>query len=301
MNENLVPGVLKAFELFKMKPTPNDQYGEVGRLALVNQLLQPMHVNSPIEVVMMGYPMKSPNNRDKVLGTLPDLAEEVSFQNFAKFSEEIKKVYSPGVKISIVSDGYVFNDILKVSDGVVQEYNEMSYDMRGQAPIEWYTLKDFYKESNLSSMRDKVTSQFGITEEVLQQRILMDPDVNYLYRGMIKFLSLDLAINNYPSNSQLHKQAKLIAKEMMFRNESYSALVRSEFKHHIRLSMHPSVNNGTKFSFRLIPGEKAWTSPWHCALLVDGTGEFETIHRMDAEKAGYTLEYKDGRPYYFEA
>jgi pyoverdine/dityrosine biosynthesis protein Dit1 len=127
---------------------------------------------------------------------------------------------------------------------------------------------------------------------------LMDADVNSLYRGMIKFMTEDLAMKNFASNTQLQKQAKITAKEMMFRNEAYSSLIRNEFPDNIRLSMHPSVNNGTKFSFQLIPSKNAWTSPWHCALLVNN-GEYETIHRKDAIAAGYELVSKDGRPSHF--
>lgn len=128
----------------------------------------------------------------------------------------------------------------------------------------------------------------------------MDPDVNLLYRGMIKFMTGDLAIKDFPSNSQLQKQAKITAREMMFRNEAYSKLVSSEFSSHIRLSMHPSANNGSKYSFQLIPSPKAWTSPWHCALLVNADGQYETIHRKEAMAAGHEIVFKDGQPYYFK-
>lgn len=143
--------------------------------------------------------------------------------------------------------------------------------------------------------------QFGINAIELEQRILMNPDVNTLYRGMIKFLSMDLAIKNFPSGNQLHKQAKIVAREMMFRNEAYSHLIEHEFPNHIRLSMHPSVNSGAKYSFQLIDSKKAWTSPWHCAILIDEEKEFATVHKIDAEKAGYELVYQNNQPYYFQA
>lgn len=142
--------------------------------------------------------------------------------------------------------------------------------------------------------------QFGITPEVLEQRILLDADTNSLYRGMIKFLTLDLAIQEFPSNNQLQKKAKLLAREMMFRNEAYSHLVQHEFKDHIRLSMHPSVNNGTKYSFMLIPSEKAFTSPWHCAIAIEKDGSIATIHKRDAIAKGYEIVNQDGQPFYFQ-
>lgn len=292
--------IMEKFETFMMAPSVIDQYQEVGRIKLLEKIIPKVNANQPLDFVMLGFPMKSPNSRDKVIGKLPDLAEEMAFKNFAKFDEEIKKIYKPGTKITLASDGYVFNDIMGVEDNTVAEYEEVSVDMLGGTTVEWMNLRNFYnKDLSMRELRDKVILQHGITDEVLQQRILLDPDTNALYKGMIRFLTLDLAIQEFPSANQLQKKAKIVAREMMYRNEAYSQLVTSEFKSAIRLSMHPSQNNGNKYSFQLIPSPKAWTSPWHCALAVDSDGQFETIHRKDAIAAGYELIEKDGRPYFF--
>jgi pyoverdine/dityrosine biosynthesis protein Dit1 len=188
-----------------------------------------------------------------------------------------------------------------VEDRTVRAYEEVVVDMSKGAPIKFLKLMDFYDNKiPVSSMRNKVMDSFGISPEELERRILLDPDVNILYRGMIKFMTEDLANRNFPSKTQLQKEAKILARNMMFRNESYSKLVQTEFKDSIRLSMHPSINNGTKYSFQLIPSPKAFTSPWHCALLLDNENQYATIHRKDAEAAGYELIYKDGQPYYFQ-
>lgn len=297
----MINEIMDKFESFMMPPSVIDQYQAVGRDKLLEKIMPKINNNQPIDFVMLGFPMKSPNSRDKVLGTKPDLAEEVAYKNFAKFDADIKKIYAPGTKISIASDGYVFNDIMGVEDKTVAEYEEISLDMLGGAQVEWLNLKNFYTSGlSLQTLREKVIFDHGITEEVLQQRILLDPDVNALYKGMIRFLTLDLAIENFTSNNQLQKKAKQVAREMMYRNEAYSKLVTSEFKDSIRLSMHPSQNNGAKYSFQLIPSPKAWTSPWHCALAIDKDGQFETIHKKDAIAAGYELVHKDGQPYYFK-
>ncbi len=290
--------LLNIFQDFRMAPTPIDQFEAVGKGILDDKFSMFTNEKKPIKFVMLGYPMKSPNNRDKVVGVLPDLAEEVSLINFKTFNDAVKTVYEPGVQVSIVSDGYVFNDIMQVEDKTVAMYNEISKDIAHVAPVSWYQMTDFYNNISVNTMREKVVEQFGITPVTLEQRILMDPDVNSLYRGMIKFMTEDLAIRNFPSNTQLQKQAKIVAREMMLRNEAYSKLIQNEFSDHIRLSMHPSVNNGTKFSFQLIPSPKAWTSPWHCALLID-KGEYVTIHKKDAEKAGFELVYVNNQPHHY--
>lgn len=291
--------ILNIFQEFRMASTPIDQYEAVGKSILGDKISSFVTQNKPIEFVLLGYPMKSPNTRDKTIGILPDMAEQASFENFKNFNDQIKTVYEQGVKIKIVSDGYVFSDVLEVSNSTVAQYAEVAHDMAKDAPLEFYDLTNFYdKNLSLNTMRDKVMGQYGINEVELEKRILLDADVNYLYKGMIHFMEQELAIKTFPSRNQLNKAAKIITRKMMMRNEAYSGLIREEFKSDIRLSMHPSVNNGTKYSFQLIHSDKAWTSPWHCALLIDN-GEFVTIHRKDAEAAGYELINKDGRPYYF--
>jgi pyoverdine/dityrosine biosynthesis protein Dit1 len=170
------------------------------------------------------------------------------------------------------------------------------------APMKWFTLEDAYSQySSLAQMRERLALHYGITDVELERRILMDADVNMLYRGMIRFMEAELAMKEMPSRNQLNKAAKLLARQMMLRNEAYSGLVNENFKDHIRLSMHPSINNGKKFSFQLIQSEKAIYSPWHGALLVDEMGDLATIHKKDAIEKGYELVMENGRPYYYAA
>lgn len=297
---NTVEQVLSVFESFRMAPTAIDEYDSVGREKLKGRISHFISPGQPIKFSLLGFPMKSPNNRDKVIGVMPDLAEEVTINNFADFNAGVSAVYSPGIHLSVISDGLIFNDLMEVPDAIVDQYKEVNQDLSAGMPVQWYDMRDFYgRDVSDGAIRTKVVEQFGITPEELERRILMDPDVNFLYRGMIRFMNLDMAIRDYASNTQLQKEAKKLAKAMMFRNEAYSKLISSEFSDHIRLSMHPSVNNGTKYSFQLIRSPKAFTSAWHCALaLVDGI--YETIHRKDAVAAGYELISQDGRPYYFQ-
>lgn len=64
---------------------------------------------APIEAVLPAFPCKS-SNMMKVASQLPDLGEALSLKRLVSFAESIKKVYPPGMKIWIVSDGHVFSD-----------------------------------------------------------------------------------------------------------------------------------------------------------------------------------------------
>jgi pyoverdine/dityrosine biosynthesis protein Dit1 len=111
----------------------------------------------------------------------------------------------------------------------------------------------------------------------------------------------ELRPRGFTSGNQLTKAAKSLTREMMLRNEAYSNLVKKEFSSMVRLSMHPSVNNGAKYSFQLIPSPKAHHSAWHCALVVNNDGSLETMHRKDADALGYELVSVDNRPYYYKS
>lgn len=292
--------IVDVFERFMMSKTPIDQFEQQGRSLLMERVDGFVQQNKPVPFYMLGFPFKSSNKRDKVLGDLPDMAEQKTLENFARFDGEIKKVYSNGVKISMVSDGYVFNDLLGIEDRTVEDYKKTSMELGqdAKAPVQFLDLRDFYTR-DIPEARNKVMEQFGITSEKLEYEILFNPDVNYLYRGMNIFMIEELAVRTFPSRHQLKAAAKKMVREMMLRNEAYSNLARREFGDQIRLSMHPSVNNGQKYSFKLIEGNAKY-SAWHSAILFKGA-EMETIHRIDAEQAGYELVYENGRPYYFKS
>lgn len=292
--------ILQVFEGFRMSPLSIDEYAVKGRAVLKEKILVFTSQNKPIKFSIMGFPMKSTNVRDKVLGVLPDMAEQLTLQNFAEFNRQIKEVYAPGIEIVIASDGFAFSDVLGVEERTVDMYQEVSMDMIGTAPVKIVNLRDFYDhKSSISVLQDKLNSQFGITSEELSTRVLMDPDVNTLYKGMLRFMFEEVANREFPSRNQQEKAAKILTREMMLRNEAYSGLVRSNLGDHIRLSMHPSVNNGVKFSFKLINSPLAHHSAWHATVVLSESGPVQTMHKKDALASGYELIYQNNQPFYF--
>lgn len=290
--------ILDIFEGYRMAPTSIDQYESVGKRIFGERIDAFVAAKSPIGFAMLGLPFKSINKRDKVLGDLPDLGEELTVKNFAAFNAAVKTVYEPGIEMLVASDGYVFNDLLGAPDYTVEQYKEINSSFNSNGPLKILDLNDFYTGPNIATKRDRLMQQFGYTWEKMEQEILFNPDVNMLYKGMLLFMEEELAWQDFPSRNQRAKAAKKLVREMMLRNEAYNQLVRKELSGHIRLSMHQSVNNGYKYSFKLIPGNKTHHSAWHCVIVMQGD-EAITMHRIEAEKAGYELVYKDGQPYNF--
>jgi pyoverdine/dityrosine biosynthesis protein Dit1 len=62
-----------------------------------------------IKMLLPGFPFKSPNNKTKVLGVLPDLGEELALKRLDGIASAIEAVYEHGAEVHITSDGLVYN------------------------------------------------------------------------------------------------------------------------------------------------------------------------------------------------
>lgn len=62
----------------------------------------------PIHLILPAFPFKSPNRVDKVLGSLPDMGEEIALARLDGLCAQINDVY-PGTSLTILSDGLVYN------------------------------------------------------------------------------------------------------------------------------------------------------------------------------------------------
>src|SRR5688572_15697119 len=69
----------------------------------------------PLQMVLPAFPAKSPNLR-KVLGPLPDKAEELALAYLQGVCDRVRAIYAPGARLTICSDGRVFSDLVGVSD-----------------------------------------------------------------------------------------------------------------------------------------------------------------------------------------
>ena len=64
-----------------------------------------------VEMCLPAFPFKSANKVHKVLGVLPDKAEELALERLNTLCTRIEDVYSPGAKLTIISDGLVYNGL----------------------------------------------------------------------------------------------------------------------------------------------------------------------------------------------
>ena len=64
-----------------------------------------------LEMCLPAFPFKSANKIYKVLGTLPDKAEELALERLNTMCVRIGELYEPGARLTIVSDGLVYNGL----------------------------------------------------------------------------------------------------------------------------------------------------------------------------------------------
>ncbi|SGZ58190.1 CIC11C00000002250 [Sungouiella intermedia] len=238
-----------------------------------------------IEAVLPAFPCKS-SNISKVAGTTPDKGEELAIKSIITFVQLVSRIYQPGMKFYIVSDGHVFSDCINVDDNVVDAYTEglkeLYYKLK---PDDFHSiifrglndcfasdskhlveplLADVTVDHFLNTQLDKETEvnrkimMLGCDEDALMLRLQINTPQHprlYLYRGFNKFMSDDLSqyqLNNQLSGKKYKKLVSNVAFEMIRRNDAYSNLVELMFPFHLRLSIHAHPNCGPKFGIRLL-------------------------------------------------
>ncbi|OHW90955.1 pyoverdine dityrosine biosynthesis [Colletotrichum incanum] len=290
-----------------------------GRLGFLSQIYRKVKARSQIRMCLPAFPFKSPNTKDKVLGRLPDKADEFSLANLNGLCSAIKDFYEPGAKLTIISDGLVYNDLLGVPDKEVWAYGET---LRGIAAkknltnIEFSRLQDLVHLPHLPNKLEEITyvanatnfrrsllNTFGRSDYDPSKEISQNEDTCLTYRGYIKFLETDLR-HVYPvgedrSKTKFKAGIEYISKQMLQRGDAFARAVRENFRDHIRLSIHPSTGEN-KISISPLPTSTYYTTPWHCSIAFSLNGTVTTGPRSDFENdPKYDLVYEDGRPSYF--
>ena len=121
---------------------------------------------------MPGFPAKSAN-RKKTLGPLPDLGEELSLRFLAGLCEEIREFHAAGARITICSDGRVFNDLVGVADEDVTGYRQAIARLIEQFDsecIDTFDLDDVFQKAGHDAAREQLTEQYAEPLETVVER-----------------------------------------------------------------------------------------------------------------------------------
>ncbi|MDP9071443.1 MAG: isocyanide synthase family protein [Actinomycetota bacterium] len=257
----------------------------------------------PIHFVLPAFPAKSPNPQ-KVLGALPDMAEDVALGFLQSFCHRVSRLYPPGARITICSDGHVFSDVVGVSDFNVCQYRRELWTKatkNGCSSLDMFSLEDAFGGDTYAEMRQALESRFAMTIDQIRKRIRADADWLRIFNGLHRFVFEDqLALRPGCSRNKLRTECKELAYQLIQRSNAWSQLMADTFPDAVRLSIHPQRCHSAKVGFHLIHTRDNWLTPWH-GVVLDHGDEFILLKRADAEQMGASLIWRNNRPSHFLA
>lgn len=80
-----------------------------GALKFLALIYTHVKAGDVVPMCLPAFPFKSPNFQSKVLGKLPDRAEELALAHLNGLCLAIRDIYPPGANLTIISDGLVYN------------------------------------------------------------------------------------------------------------------------------------------------------------------------------------------------
>jgi pyoverdine/dityrosine biosynthesis protein Dit1/AcrR family transcriptional regulator len=257
----------------------------------------------PVQLILPAFPAKSPN-RQKVLGTLPDLGEEIALTFLQSLCDDIRQVYAPGAQLVICADGRIFADLVQVSDADVSAYNDVLKELisrLGTRDLSVVNLEDLLATTSFDEARATITAQYGEPLAELQARMRDAPHHRAMFNGIHRFVAEDgLALAPEKSKSRVKEESKAVAYEVIRRSNAWTRLLAQEFPHALRLSIHPQHPHADKIGLRITRAVDDWLTPWHGVVLLRDN-DYVLMKRQQAEEAGATLVEQDGRPSHFVA
>lgn len=244
----------------------------------------------PVHFLLPAFPAKSPNPQ-KVLGVLPDMAEELALNFLEAVCREIKECYPPGARVTICSDGRVFSDLVGVAERDVTEYGRAIDSMiEGLVArsLDTLDLEDLYEFDDYASMREQLCAHYADSLETLEERAHTYAHHRALFNGIHRFLFEDqwaVMAATGKSRTSVRNECRGRAFRVIQRSEAWGRLIQECFPTALRLSIHPQHPHSDKIGILLGDAEDAWLTPWHAVALKEH-GEFRLVRRHEAEALG---------------
>ncbi|KAF1934949.1 acetyl-CoA synthetase-like protein [Clathrospora elynae] len=290
-----------------------------GREMLLSVVTKFVRAGERVEACLPAFPFKSANKVYKVLGSLPDKAEELALERLNSMCAKVKQVYKPGARVTIVSDGITYNDLLSISDRETWIYGETLRQMAKDKNFTYigfsrlkdildFPLPDNLREityvANCTNFRRILLNKHGRPDIDIDKEIRDNTDTMLTYLGYRKFLESDLKhifpLGENRGNCQYKKDVRYLAKQMLLRGYAFAGAVKKAFPNHLRLSIHESIGEH-KLSISLLNTRTGYSTPWHCSVALLATGEWVSAPMGEFQQdQRLELVFENGRPSYFK-
>ncbi|MCC5651876.1 isocyanide synthase family protein [Nostoc sp. XA013] len=255
----------------------------------------------PLHFILPAFPAKSPNPQ-KVLGTMPDMGERLSLEFLQSLCDQIREIYAPGAKLTICSDGLIFNDLIAVSDENVTLYGQRIQVLLNEIEadaIDVFNLEDMYTKMSFDEMRKTLVEVYAQPIETIQESVKNDEQHRKMFNGIHRFLFEDyLVLEPDKSRNKIRVECKARAYKVIQRSHAWSALIAKLYPKSLRLSIHPQPYHSEKIGIHLIKTLDQWGTPWHNAPVFDGK-EFVLMKRSHLESMGASLVWHNGHPSHY--
>jgi pyoverdine/dityrosine biosynthesis protein Dit1 len=255
-----------------------------------------------IHFLLPAFPAKSPSPK-KVLGRLPDMAEELALRYLEQVCNEIRELYPPGARITICSDGRVFSDLVGVLDEDVTNYAQEIDSLCKRiaaTSLDVFRMEDLFEIDDHAAMREQLRLHYADTLEAIETRVHTYEHHQMLFNGIQRFLFEDrVAIETEKSRTQVRNECKQRTYRVIQRSDAWGRLLSDCFPASLRLSIHPQSPHSEKIGILLGDADDTWLTPWHgVALRLDG--KFRLMRRHEAESLGAHVVTALGRPSYYQ-
>ncbi len=128
--------------LNKFRPPTLQLQGEDQLIQKVKGFIE---LDKPLQFLLPSFPFKSKNTEKKVIGPDPDLGELLGLTTLEHVCRQISELYSPGAKVTLVTDGVYCAEPIGVSEMEATMYVDQIKTLIKalDAPIEILSLADF--------------------------------------------------------------------------------------------------------------------------------------------------------------
>jgi pyoverdine/dityrosine biosynthesis protein Dit1 len=257
----------------------------------------------PLHFLLPSFPAKSPSPL-KVLGRLPDMAEELALKFLEGVCDEIKELYPTGARMTICSDGRVFSDLVGVSDADVTEYGreiDALLEQIGARSLDTFSMEDLYDLEDHAAMRQQLCTHYADSLEAIEKRADDYAHHRALFNGIQRFLFEDrIALETGKSRTQVRNECKELAYRVIQRSDAWGKLLDDCFPTALRLSIHPQSPHSNKIGILLGDADDTWLTPWHGVAVKQRQGNFKLMRRHEAETLGARLVERAGRPSHYQ-
>ena len=231
------------------KSTSQPSLPITGKETLIEQIAQFVKKGETIPIAMIGFPFKSTNTDHKVIGHAPDMAERHALKHINAMLLRIRDIYPHGATFQIISDGSTFNDILGISDTIVEAYEDalktLASDLKDIQIITSRELK-VTPSSSMANLRQAIKFHSPSLQE-FEEMVAKDASMRYELDVIKKRLALELdhqegqeILNLLADKESTSDPLLLVSKKIIVRSRQIGKFISSKFftTPYLKFSVH---------------------------------------------------------------